>query len=111
MTRLRTALAVLLGACLPAGLIVGIYATDWRHAAAGFVLGLAGLVVGTAPAARPPAEPPEACSHMGPTTGDGPIRLMCGLPSGHTGSHEAMGYQWGELDTHMESPWPSREDL
>ena len=52
MTRIRTITAILLGLALPAGLIAWLYLGDWRHAAAGLIAALTGLIIGTASAPK-----------------------------------------------------------
>jgi hypothetical protein len=105
VTRLRTATAALFGCCLPAGLIAALYAADWRHAVAGLVLGLVGLVVGTAPGV--PGRTAKACGERsGFRYGDPPTYHECARTMGHDGPHEAGGVQWGEI----ERPWPDREE-
>src|SRR5690554_5974053 len=102
MTHLRTVLAVFFGLTLPAGLIMALYLTDWRHALAGLIAGLTGLVVGTAPRRQ------SLCGVRSEFRfGDPPAHRRCDRPHGHDGPHGSGGVEWGTIA----APWPAREDL
>lgn len=103
--RIRTFTAILLGLALPAGLVAALYLGDWRHALAGLIVGLTGLIVGTAPAPKQRTLPCGARSIA--FLGDPPTRHRCDRERGHNGPHGSAGIEWGKIA----APWPAREDL
>jgi len=81
MVYLRKPLALLLGLCLPAGLIAWMWTMDWRWSVTGLVLGL------TAPFVAPPPLPRR---RRGATLAHNPIPPVA----------------WPDT-----APWPDRENL
>lgn len=108
MSHIRTITATVLGLSLPAGILAWIYLGAWEHAAAGLVLALVGLVIGTAPQGRP--EPSCGAKADVLFTGDAAPRRCARPPHDDANHRDSEGYGWGELDR-PKRPWPDRENL